>query len=88
MFDDDPAVIEAIARIAADHPTPEDIDDGPMTAPSKRLRDAFAAYQKALHGPLAVAAIGLHRIRAVCPHFHHWLGRLEAVAGPADPAAH
>jgi hypothetical protein len=80
MFDDDPGVIEAIARIAAGHPTPEDIDDGPMTAPSKRLRDIFAAYQKPLHGPLAVAAIGLDRIRAVCPHFHQWLGRVEARA--------
>jgi hypothetical protein len=69
MFDDDPAVIDAIAKIAASHATPEDIDDGPMTAPSKRLCDVFAAYQKALHGPLAVAAIGLDRIRATCPHF-------------------
>lgn len=81
MFDDDPRVIEAIAKIAADHPTPEDINDGPLTAPSKRLRDVFAAYQKPLHGPLAVAAIGLERIRAVCPHFHQWIGRLEALAG-------
>jgi hypothetical protein len=81
MFDDDPAVIEAIAEIAAQHPTPEDIDDGPMTAPSKRLRKVFAAYQKPLHGPLAVSAIGIDRIRAVCPHFHQWLGRLEGPAG-------
>lgn len=81
MFDDDTAVIEAIATIAAGYPTPEDIDDGPMTAPSKRLRDAFAAYQKPLHGPLAVSAIGIDRIRAACPHFHQWLGRLEAATG-------
>jgi hypothetical protein len=26
-------------------------------------------------------AIGLEHIRAVCPHFHQWLGRLEALAG-------
>ncbi|HEX3474166.1 MAG TPA: DUF4276 family protein [Kofleriaceae bacterium] len=86
MFDDDPGVIEAIARIAAGHPTPEDIDDGPMTAPSKRLRDVFAAYQKPLHGPLAVVAIGIDRIRAVCPHFHHWLTRVETLAS-ADAGA-
>jgi len=82
MSDDDPAVIDAIAKIAAAHAAPEDIDDGPMTAPSKRLRNVFAAYQKALHGPLAVAAIGLDRIRAECPHFHQWIGRLEALASP------
>lgn len=83
MFDDDAGVIEEIAKIAAGHPTPEDIDDGPMTAPSKRLREVFAAYQKPLHGPLTVAAIGIDRIRAVCPHFHRWIGRLEAPAGDA-----
>jgi hypothetical protein len=86
MFDDDAPVIEAIAKIAAGYPTPEDIDDGPMTAPSKRLRDVFAAYQKPLHGPLAVAAIGLERIRAVCPHFDAWLGCVEALAGATHPA--
>jgi hypothetical protein len=52
-----------------------------LTAPSKQLRAAFASYQKPLHGPLAVSAIGIDRIRAVCPHFDHWLGRLEATAG-------
>ena len=86
MFDDDVGIIDAIAKIAADHPAPEDIDDGPMTAPSKRLREVFAAYQKPLHGPLAVAAIGIDRIRAVCPHFHHWLTRVEALAS-ADAGA-
>jgi len=83
MFDDDAEVIEAIAEIAAAHRTPEDIDDGPTTAPSRRLRDVFDAYQKPVHGPLAVVAIGIERIRAVCPHAHDWLRRVEAFAAPA-----
>jgi len=80
MFDDDPTVIAAIAAVTASHPTPEDIDEGPLTAPSKRLRRAFTAYQKPLHGSLAVSMIGLERVRAVCPHFASWLDRLEAFA--------
>jgi len=80
MFDDDPTVIPAIAAVAATHSTPEDIDEGPLTAPSKRLRGAFAPYQKPVHGPLAVSMIGLERIRAVCPHFASWLERLESFA--------
>ena len=80
MFDDDAKVIAAIAAIAAEHQTPEDIDEGPHTAPSKRLLDVFPAYQKALHGPLAVDAIGIERMRAVCPHFAQWLSRLEIAA--------
>lgn len=81
-FDDDTHVIQAIATIAARHASPEDIDDGPKTAPSKRLSDAFRPYQKPLHGIRAVSAIGIDRIRAVCPHFHRWLERLEAIAEP------
>lgn len=80
MFDDDADVVSGIAAIAAAHRTPEDIDEGPATAPSKRLRDLFPAYQKALHGPLAVSAIGIDQIRATCPHFGRWLQRLEELA--------
>ena len=78
--DDDAKVIAAIAETAAAHQTPEDIDEGFQTAPSKRLRKAFAAYQKTLHGPLAITAIGIDRVRAACPHFARWLDTLEAIA--------
>lgn len=84
MFDDDAGIVAAIARIAANHTSPEDIDDGPSTAPSKRLFDAFAAYQKLLHGPTAIAAIGIDRIRATCPHVHDWLVRIEALGSSAS----
>ena len=85
MFDDDAAIIAAIAQVAAAHGTPEDINEGQHTAPSKRLRNAFSAYQKTLHGPLAIAAIGIDRICAVCPHFARWLDALEAIAAGALP---
>ena len=80
MFDDDSNVVTAIAAVAAAYHTPEDIDEGFLTAPSRRLCNAFAGYQKTLHGPIAVAAIGIERIRARCPHFARWLDRLEAIA--------
>ena len=48
--------------------------------PSKRLCREFPAYQKTLHGPRAVSAVGLAGVRAVCPHFHRWLTRLEVIA--------
>jgi hypothetical protein len=80
MFDDDATIIAAIAAVASAHSTPEDIDEGAHTAPSKRLRSAFAGYQKTLHGPLAVSAIGIDRIRTACPHFARWLDQLEAIA--------
>lgn len=79
MFDDDVNVIAAITAVAAAHRTPEDIDEGAQTAPSKRLFGAFEAYQKTVHGPLALLAIGIERIRAACPHFARWVERLEAI---------
>ena len=80
MFDGDDQVVAAIAAIAAAHRTPEDIDEGPETAPARRLRDVFSAYQKTLHGPLAISAIGIELVREACPHFAAWLERVETLA--------
>ncbi len=60
-------------------PTPEEIDDSPETAPSKRVEALVRGYEKPLLGNLAALEIGLARIRAECPHFAGWLKRLEAL---------
>lgn len=57
--------------------SPEDINDSPITAPSKRVRELIPNYEKPLMGTLAIIEIGLERIRDECPHFNEWLGRLE-----------
>lgn len=57
--------------------TPEEINDSPLTAPSKRILQILPAYEKPLLGPLAVLEIGLPRIAAECPRFAKWLARLE-----------
>lgn len=61
---------------------PEEIDDGPTTAPSKRLARAVPSYEfhKAEAGPTIAAAIGLARIRARCPHLNSWVTRLEQLS--------
>jgi hypothetical protein len=58
--------------------TPEEINDSPDTAPSKRVKDLVAGYQKPLLVILAVLEIGLSRIRDECPHFNGWLQQLES----------
>lgn len=60
--------------------TPEDINDSPLTAPSKRVLAAMPAYQKTFHGPLIACEIGLDAMRHACPHFHAWLQKLEALS--------
>lgn len=62
--------------------TPEEIDDSPDTAPSKRVLDLIPKYQKPLLGTLAVLEIGLDTIRKECPHFNDWVTRLERAARP------
>lgn len=58
--------------------TPEEINDSSSGAPSKRIKALIPEYEKPLLGPLAALEIGLDRIRAECPHFDDWLGRLES----------
>jgi Domain of unknown function (DUF4276) len=74
------------ALIAAKRP--EDVNDGPETAPSKRLEAAIPTYRKTVHGPLVVEATGLAKLRAACPRFNVWVTRLEglsAAGGPTSP---
>ena len=70
-----------VASIRAGFLSPEDINDHPNTAPSKRLLDVFTkpAFSKTLHGPLIAERIGLEVMREVCPGFGAWLTRLESL---------
>ena len=60
--------------------SPEEVDQGRSSAPSKRIIRHFPSYegQKATAGPLIAADIGLSRPRAACPHFDGLLTTLEA----------
>jgi hypothetical protein len=62
--------------------SPEEIDDSPITAPSKRVEALVPGYEKPLLGVLAVLEIGLDTIRSQCPYFDAWVARLEEWATP------
>jgi hypothetical protein len=68
----------ALRKIRDTFSSPEDIDDGPETAPSKRIEKLIPTYRKAVHGPQAARRVGLSGLRACCPHFGDWLSSLEA----------
>ena len=59
-------------------PTPEDINDSPLTAPSKRLLEIIPKYDKPLMGTVGALGIGLEKMRQECPGFRAWLSALEA----------
>lgn len=58
---------------------PEEINDSPLSAPSKRMESIIPGYEKPFLGILAALEIGLRRIREECPHFNAWLTSLEAL---------
>jgi hypothetical protein len=72
-------ITRALLRVADDFPTPEEIDDGHTTAPSKRIRSFAKHYEKVTDGNLAATRIGLETMRRKCPHFDEWLSSLEAL---------
>jgi hypothetical protein len=57
---------------------PEDINERPERAPSKRLMTLYPSYRKTLHGPLVAERIGLPAMRVRCPHFENWMTFLES----------
>jgi len=78
-----PDIVPQLQKIRDQFASPEEINDSPTSAPSKRIRDLLPGYVKPLLGGLAVLEIGLETIRAECPHFRSWIERLEIW-----PAAH
>ncbi|MGH7135019.1 MAG: DUF4276 family protein, partial [Pirellulales bacterium] len=68
FFPDDEKPIAALQAVADAHASPEEIDDGPTTAPSKRIIAQIPAYEgaKAAAAPQLAAAIGLDVIRGKC----------------------
>jgi len=72
-----PEMTSPLQKIRDAFSNPEEIDDSPDTAPSKRVVALIPEYQKPLMGTLAALEIGLVTMRTECPHFDAWLKRLE-----------
>lgn len=77
LFDDNEIDLSQIEQIIKDYPNPEDIDNGPDTAPSKRLKRAIPGYDKVLYGIGLIEVIGMEQILAKCPHFKEWIDKIE-----------
>ena len=57
------------------------INDGPETAPSKRILKEIPEYDKVTAGVSVINKIGLPLLRQKCSHFDKWLLMLEQLAG-------
>ncbi|WP_081593934.1 DUF4276 family protein [Nocardia brasiliensis] len=72
-----PGLTEKLVRDVHIAGGPELINDGPDTAPSKRILDYCPQYSKTNDGPLAIADLGVAELRTQCPHFDAWLEVLD-----------
>jgi hypothetical protein len=81
------SLVDRLAAMRAEFGNPEDIDDGEMTSPSKRICQILGrAYQKPVAATLISQRIGLAAIRRECRHFNEWVARLIALAGENNQA--
>ena len=69
---DDDGKLRQIDAIIKEFPNPEDINNSPETAPSKRLQNIFN-YDKTGDGELIFEMIGIENIINKCPRFARWL---------------
>ena len=73
---DDQESLDELQRIIDSYPTPEDINGGADTAPSKRLMRIFP-YEKTADGEMILEALDIDDIRGKCPRFNKWMVILE-----------
>lgn len=80
MYPDGQTVINRLKRDIG-NTNPEEINESPQTAPSKRIIQYLPAYegQKAQVGPLIAEDIGMAALRCKCPHFNEWIAKLESL---------
>ncbi|GAA5522202.1 DUF4276 family protein [Aliifodinibius salicampi] len=57
--------------------TPEDINDNPDTAPSKRIKNMYEGYDKVTDGVMIAEDIGIEGMRNECQHFNDWVTEIE-----------
>lgn len=81
QFSDRSTGIQRLVELASTFNSPELINDGNTTAPSKRITHEIPEYErrKQSAGPIVAGKIGLATLRSKCEHFGEWLKSLEAL---------
>lgn len=68
--------LDRLRTVMAQYPNPELINDGPSTAPSKRLEATIQGYDKVLFGNFIALENGIDAILDRCPRFRNWVETL------------
>lgn len=70
---------QQLEKIVSEFSNPEEINDSPHTAPSKRLISIFPGYEKLFWGTQIASEIGIEKMLEKCPHFREWINKLIAL---------
>lgn len=88
LFSDPPAFARGInqahlekklQQVRDEFDSPEDINDSPSTAPSKRVFAIYPQYRKVIEGTQAAKSIGIATILEQCRHFREWVEALQSL---------
>jgi hypothetical protein len=84
VYEESSAGIAALQAAVAAATSPELVNDGETTAPSKRIISQFPQYsgQKPTVGVELAHCVGIDTTRSLCAHFDRWLKTLESLGSP------
>ncbi len=71
--------VDEIEQVLEECGSPEQINNSPITAPSKRLEGWKRDYSKTTDGIAIARKIGISTMRCQCPLFDEWLSAIERV---------
>ena len=78
------ATVQRLRRVRNRFPTPEDINDSSVSAPSKIIKRIIPTYQKVVNGADLAEWITLADIRRECKRFDTWMNVLESLGEESD----
>jgi len=78
IIEDDGNNLAGLRGIVNSHNNPEDINEGALTAPSKRILSFHPRYEKVVEGNLIALEIGIEKFIEKCPHFRKWTEEIIA----------
>lgn len=76
LFEDNEMNYKGIREVIDTFSNPEDINDSPETAPSKRMQNLIPGYNKVTYGISLIEYTGIDMILRKCPHFREWIEKL------------
>lgn len=68
--------IERLQLMREEAETPEHINNSPLTAPSKRIKNVIEGYSKVRQGIIVAKKIGIDKMLFECKHFEKWINKI------------